>query len=198
MKMTAVILRALEEKKNMTKHLKLVAMLLGIFAGAFTGSRAVSKAAAESPVVESVAAERGVTERVLSESVVGESVGVEGVGADGVRSVVSHALPEMDGKHLEVKAVEVSYSPGGASGSHSHPCAVIAYVAEGSIRSQVNDEPAAVYKQGEAFYEAPNGVHRISANASQTEPAKLLAFFICDHATPLTVAAPDSKNPKHE
>src|SRR5262245_60205008 len=127
---------------NMTKHLKLVAMLLGIFGGAFTGSLAVSKAAAESPVVEQVAkghvqtghiaTERVVTERVLSESVVAKSVGTEGVGADGVRSVISHALPQMDGKHLEVKAVEVSYSPGGASGSHSHPCAVIAYVTEGS------------------------------------------------------------------
>jgi len=186
----------------MTKHLKLVAMLLGIFGGAFTGSLAVSKAAAESVVervaTEHIATERVVTERVLSESVVAESIGSEGVGADGIRSVISHALPQMDGKNLEVKAVEVSYSPGGASGSHSHPCAVIAYVTEGSIRSQVNDEPAAVYKQGEAFYEAPNGVHRISANASQTEPAKLLAFFICDHATPLTVAAPESKNPKRE
>ena len=73
--------------------------------------------------------------------------------------------------------VEVTYQPGASSSAHSHPCPVLAYVAEGTIRSQVNDEPERVYKVGETFYEAPNGVHRVSANASQTEPAKLIAFF---------------------
>jgi NAD(P)-dependent dehydrogenase (short-subunit alcohol dehydrogenase family) len=70
-------------------------------------------------------------------------------------------------------------NPGASSPAHSHPCPVLAYVAEGTIRSQVNDEPERVYKVGETFYEAPNGVHRVSTNASQTESAKLIAFFVC-------------------
>jgi hypothetical protein len=44
-----------------------------------------------------------------------------------------------------------------------------------------------------ALSEAPNGVHRVSANASQTEPAKLIAFFVCDHQGPITVPLPASK-----
>jgi len=110
-----------------------------------------------------------------------------------VRPTFSQALPRLDGGHLELKGVEVSYAPGASSAAHSHPCPVIAYVTEGTVRSQVNDEPETIYKTGEAFYEAPNGVHRVSANASQTEPAMLLAIFVCDHATPVTVAVPEGK-----
>jgi len=114
------------------------------------------------------------------------------------RVAISQTLPRMDGDHLEAKAIEVTYQPGASSPAHSHPCPVLAYVAEGTIRSQVNDEPERVYKVGETFYEAPNGVHRVSANASQTEPAKLIAFFVCDHEGPITVAIPASKQTNHK
>jgi len=100
----------------------------------------------------------------------------------------SHALPQLDGAHLRGTVVEVNYRPGEADKPHSHPCTVIGYVAEGAIRFQVKGgAPEAVYKAGESFYEPPNGVHQISANASDKEPAKLIAFFVCDHDTPLTV-----------
>lgn len=48
-------------------------------------------------------------------------------------------------------------------------------------------EPEMIYEAGGGFYEAPNGVHLISANASTTEPAKLLAYFIGDQDAPLSV-----------
>jgi quercetin dioxygenase-like cupin family protein len=99
----------------------------------------------------------------------------------------SHSLPQLDGSHLRAIVVEVNYASGEADKPHSHPCTVIGYVAQGAIRFQVKGGPEAVYKAGESFYEAPNGVHQVSANASTKEPAKLIAFFICDHETPLTV-----------
>lgn len=99
----------------------------------------------------------------------------------------SHSLPRLDGSHLRATVVEVNYAPGEADKPHSHPCTVIGYVAEGAIRFQVKGGPESVYKAGESFYEPPNGVHQISANASDQQPAKLIAFFICDHETPLTV-----------
>ena len=111
------------------------------------------------------------------------------------RLAFSHTLPRMDGNHLVVKVVEVNYGPGESSPAHSHPCPVIGYVAEGTLRTQVQGEPEAIYKSGESFYEAPNGVHAVSANASQTEPAKLIAYFLCDRETPLSVAPPGTKQP---
>ncbi len=105
----------------------------------------------------------------------------------------SHSLPQLDGSHLRATVVEVNYAPGEADKPHSHPCTVIGYVAEGAIRFQVKGGPESVYKAGESFYEAPNGVHQVSANASDKQPAKLIAFFICDHETPLTVPPMDGQ-----
>src|SRR5271166_4509052 len=90
------------------------------------------------------------------------------------RLAFSHALPPLDGGHAEVKVVEVTYAPGGSSAPHSHPCPVIGYVLEGALRMQVKGEPEAIYKVGESFYEAPNGTHQVSANASHTAPARFI------------------------
>ena len=110
--------------------------------------------------------------------------------AEEARIVFAHALPALDGGRLQAKVVEVTYGPGESSKQHSHPCAVIGYVIEGAVRMQVKGEPEATYKAGQSFYEAPNGVHAVSANASKTERARFLAYFTCDRETPLTVPAP--------
>ena len=99
----------------------------------------------------------------------------------------SHSLPQLDGSHLRAIVVQVDYAPGEKDEPHSHPCTVIGYVAQGLIRFQVKGGTEVVYKAGESFYEPPNGVHQVSANGSDKEPARLIAFFVCDHDTPLTV-----------
>jgi quercetin dioxygenase-like cupin family protein len=104
------------------------------------------------------------------------------------RIVFSHSLPRLDGNHLKVTMVEVSYGPGESSLPHSHPCPVIGYVLEGSVRMKTKGEAEAVYRAGESFYESPNGVHEVSANASPTKVAKFIAYFVCDRETPLSVA----------
>ncbi len=112
------------------------------------------------------------------------------------RAVTVQELPRMDGSHLKVTLVEVNYGPGEYSHPHSHPCPVIGYVIEGAIRIQVKGQPEAIYRAGESFYELPNGVHQVSANASDKEPAKFLAYFVCDHEAPLS--SPVSENPETE
>ena len=109
------------------------------------------------------------------------------------RVAFSHDLPPLLGDKLSVTIVEVNYGPGESSEPHSHPCPVIGYVLEGTLRTQVKGEPEAIYKAGESFYEAPNGVHLVSANASDKDRAKLLAYFICGQHAPLSVAAPENK-----
>ena len=59
---------------------------------------------------------------------------------------------------------------------------------EGAIRSKVNDGPATTYKAGQSFSELPGERHDVSANASKTKPAKLLAVFVVDtNETELTI-----------
>ena len=79
-------------------------------------------------------------------------------------------------------AVVVTYPPGGKSTAHHHARSafIYAYVLSGAIRSQVDDEPAKVYQVGEGFYEMPGSYHRISENASDRDPASLLAVFVVD------------------
>ncbi len=116
--------------------------------------------------------------------------GASGQSQDRARTLLAQSLPKLSGDHLKAVMVEVRYGPGGASAPHSHPCPVIGYVVEGAIRTQVKGGPETIYKAGESFYEAPNGVHLVSANASSAEPAKFIAYFVCDHETPLSVDVP--------
>ena len=107
-----------------------------------------------------------------------------------VRKLLSQALPAMDGRGLRVTVLEVSYGPGGSSRPHRHPCAVVGSVIAGTLRSRVEGEPEALYRAGESFYEAPNGVHAVSANASERDPVQFLAYFTCDHDAPLSEELP--------
>jgi quercetin dioxygenase-like cupin family protein len=109
-----------------------------------------------------------------------------------VTLVYQHELPNVPGK--SIKGVLVEYGPGGYSSGHTHAKSAFIYatVLEGAIRSQVNDGPATVYKAGQSFSEMPGDRHKISANASDTEPAKLLAVFVVDTSeSVLTTPFPD-------
>jgi quercetin dioxygenase-like cupin family protein len=97
-----------------------------------------------------------------------------------VTLVYQHELPNVPGK--SIKGVLVEYGPGGYSAGHMHAKSAFIYatVLEGAIRSQVNDGPVTIYKAGESFSELPGDRHSVSANASDTESAKLLAVFVVD------------------
>src|SRR5713101_1250486 len=97
-----------------------------------------------------------------------------------VTLVYQHELPNCPGK--SIKSVLVEYGPGGYSPGHTHPKSAFIYatVLEGAIRSQVNNEPVTTYTAGQSFSELTGDIHRVSANASGTAPAKLLAVFVVD------------------
>jgi len=99
-----------------------------------------------------------------------------------VTQIFDRELPNVPGKSM--RAVLVEYGPGAASPSHRHPASAFIYatVLEGEIRSKVNDQPDHVYNAGESWTEMPGDHHKVSANASTTKPARLLAIFIVDTA----------------
>ena len=108
-----------------------------------------------------------------------------------VTVVFDHTLPNVPGKSM--KGVLVEYAPGGTSPAHTHPKSafIFATVLEGAIRSQVNDGPVTIYRAGESFAEMPGDHHAVSANASDTEPARLLAIFVVDSdETKITIDDP--------
>ena len=111
---------------------------------------------------------------------VGAAPADDAVGEAKVTPVFDRALPNVPGKSMRVVLVE--YGPGGATPAHTHPASAFIYapVLEGAIRSSVNDGPEKVYRAGEGFAELPGDRHAVSANASETEPARLLAVFVVD------------------
>jgi quercetin dioxygenase-like cupin family protein len=113
---------------------------------------------------------------------------------DTARLVIEQPLPSLDGAHLRVIIREVNYAPGESSPPHTHPCPVIAYVLQGAFNIHIRGGIDAIYKKGQTFYEPPNSVHEVSQNASTTEEARLIAYFVCDHETPVTVSLP-TKHP---
>src|ERR1700730_8822343 len=104
-----------------------------------------------------------------------------------VKPLFSEKLPNVPGKTLTV--VEVDYRPAGFSAPHRHPASgfVFAYVVSGAIRSQVEGEPLRVYRAGQSWTEPPNAHHLVSANASKTRPARLIAYIIADDGAQPTV-----------
>ena len=104
----------------------------------------------------------------------------------------NNAIPNIPGK--SVVAVVVTYPPGAKSPSHHHAASafIYAHVISGSVRSQVDDQPVKDYRAGEGWSENPGAHHRVSENASATEPAKLLAVFVVD-SSEQTLTTPDPR-----
>jgi quercetin dioxygenase-like cupin family protein len=103
-------------------------------------------------------------------------------------TVFTAELPNVPGKTLT--AIVVEYGPGGSSPAHRHAGSVFAYVLSGQIRSENSATgPVRVYRAGETFFEPPGSTHLVSANASATEPARLLAVFVADDNAQLTQPA---------
>ncbi len=94
--------------------------------------------------------------------------------------VFDQPLPNVPGKSM--RGVVVEYGPGGFNPSHTHAKSAFIYatVLEGEIKSKVNGGPTEVFKAGDNWVEKPGDHHLVSANASDTKPAKLLAVFVVD------------------
>ena len=103
---------------------------------------------------------------------------------DTVEPISSHALPNVPGKRVTI--VRVFYGPGGFSRPHHHAGSVTAYITKGEIRSQLGGGPVETFGVGQSFFEPPGATHLVSANASATEPAELIAVFVADEGAQLT------------
>ena len=100
--------------------------------------------------------------------------------------LLTRALPDISGKEGLIETVVLS--PGQAVPAHRHNADVFAYVLAGTVVTQLEGHEAQTVHAGEAFYEAPGDVHIASHNASTTQPARLLVFFVKKIGAPTTVA----------
>ena len=125
-----------------------------------------------------------VTMDAITSAIVPLCAAAEGSALNKVEIITSHALPNVAGKRVTV--VRVTYGPGGFTPPHRHAGSVTAYITRGEIRSQLGGGPVETFTVGQSFFEAPGSTHVVSANASNAEPAELIAVFVADEGAQLT------------
>lgn len=89
----------------------------------------------------------------------------------------------------EIVVLEVNYPPGNDSPVHRHNAHTIVYVLEGTVIMAVAGGEEQTLGPGEVFYESPDDIHSVSRNASDSEPAKILVFFLKGKGAPSTEPA---------
>jgi quercetin dioxygenase-like cupin family protein len=110
-----------------------------------------------------------------------------------VRELLVRDLAGVGGKELRMLTVE--YVPGGASIPHRHNAQVFVYVLEGAVKMQVQGSEPVTLGPGETFYEGPDDIHTVSANASQSRPARILVFIVKDKAAPISTPVGSKAQP---
>jgi quercetin dioxygenase-like cupin family protein len=101
--------------------------------------------------------------------------------------VFKHDLPNLTMDDWEVTVSHVDYAPGRVGAPHRHAGFVLAYVLEGTVIAKISGQgEERTYTVGQMFYEQPGATHEVSKNASQTQPAKLLAMIFAKKGSTLT------------
>jgi quercetin dioxygenase-like cupin family protein len=105
--------------------------------------------------------------------------------------VFKHDLPNVNMNDWEVTVSHVDYPPGRVGAVHHHAGFVLAYVLEGAVVAKISGQgEEETYAVGQMFYEQPGATHEVSKNASQTQPAKLLAMIFARKGSTLTTPGP--------
>jgi quercetin dioxygenase-like cupin family protein len=99
-----------------------------------------------------------------------------------VTPLVTKELAGLAGKEAVMLTVE--YAPSASSSKHRHNAHTFVYVLEGSIVMQVEGGKETTLGPGQTFYESPDDIHTVSKNASNSQPAKFLVFFVKDKGAP--------------
>jgi len=102
-----------------------------------------------------------------------------------VTPLMQQPLADYPGK--EGLMVTVEFAPGHVDAAHRHPGHVFVYVLEGTIEMQVEGGELRTLRRGDTFYENPKDIHPVGRNVSDTQPAKLLVFFITEQGVPLVL-----------
>ena len=92
----------------------------------------------------------------------------------------------MTGKPQTYHMLHRVFKPGEDIGFHTHQGTEISWVVRGQIELRIRGGKSITYKAGESFFEPPGSRHLVSENASEKEPATLLAVHVADDGEHLT------------
>jgi len=100
-----------------------------------------------------------------------------------INAVSEHALPPIPLDYWTLTVMEVNYPAGSCSCPRSDPGFAVGYVLQGEIRFRSKDNAERTYHAGQVFYQPPDRMHQVSANASAEHPARLLSLVFTKPST---------------
>jgi len=105
------------------------------------------------------------------------------------RDLMVRELPDLAGKEALVRANV--YPPGTSNPPHRHDAHVFLHVLEGQLIVQLKGGQPVTLNPGDTYYEAPDDVHVMSRNPSDTIPVKALIFMVKQRGAPATTLVKD-------
>jgi len=98
-------------------------------------------------------------------------------------------LPDLTGREALVRANV--YPPGTSNPPHRHDAHVFLHVLEGQLIVQLKGGQPVTLNPGDTYYEAPDDIHVMSRNPSDSIPAKALIFMVKKTGVPSTTLVKD-------
>ena len=94
--------------------------------------------------------------------------------------LLEEAIPSANPPVKLVRGARIRFAPRQPTGLHRHPISVAGVVTAGSFIFKREGEAEKVLKTGDSFFEPAGVTTERFDNASNTEPAEIIAFYLTD------------------
>jgi quercetin dioxygenase-like cupin family protein len=94
--------------------------------------------------------------------------------------LLEQRLPEANPPVGLVKGARIRFAPGQPTGLHRHPVSTCGVVTKGSFILHVEGEAEQRLRTGDAFFEPAGATIMRFDNASTSEPAEIVCFYLAD------------------
>jgi quercetin dioxygenase-like cupin family protein len=94
--------------------------------------------------------------------------------------VLKQRLPSANPPVRLVNGARIRFAPGQPTGLHRHPTSTVGVATQGSFVFQVEGEAARVLRAGDGFFEPAGQTMLQFDNASPTEPAEIVCYYLTD------------------
>jgi quercetin dioxygenase-like cupin family protein len=94
--------------------------------------------------------------------------------------LMEEELPSANPAVRLIKGARIKFAPGQPTGLHRHPISTVGVVTAGSFNLQLEGKPVQLLNTGDSFFEPAGHTILKFDNASISEPAEIVCFYLVD------------------
>ena len=94
--------------------------------------------------------------------------------------LLDEELPAANPPVSLIKGARIKFAPGQPTGLHRHPISTVGVVTAESFHFQLEGKPVQLLKTGDGFFEPAGHTILKFDNASTSEPAEIVCFYLAD------------------